>query len=205
MAMRAASWVALLATCSELAASPSSPSQQEDAVRQLLQRRLPSHADKFALSVQPPPASAPLEQAFSVAAGTAAGTVALTGSSGVALASALNHYLKYDAGIQINVWFTSQTQPAGGSAAELPPPTPANITSPYVFQNYLNICAFGYSTAWYGWDRWQAEVDWMALNGVVNPLVSTHDPQGLKERIFQLLYLCVFYLIFQYTPLAALG
>lgn len=122
-----------------------SPRQQVDAVRQLLQRRLPSYADKFELTVVQPPASAPLEQAFSVAAGTVAGTVALTGSSGVALASALNHYLKYDAGIQINVWFTSQALPVGDTKA-LPAPTRANITSPYIFQNYLNICKYTSNT-----------------------------------------------------------
>lgn len=108
-------------------------------------------------------------QQFTVARGAVPGRVALTGTSGVALASALNHYLKYDAGVQINVWFTSQTKLADGGG-ELPLPTTVNITSPYRFQNYLNICAFGYSTAWYSWSRWQEEIDWMALNGVVNPL-----------------------------------
>ena len=72
--------------------------------------------------------------------------------------------------MQINVWFTSQTSCVGGQGTKLPPPTPLNVTSPYTFQNYMNICTFGYSTPFYHWDRWQAEVDWMALNGVVNPL-----------------------------------
>ena len=52
----------------------------------------------------------------------------------------------------------------------LPAPTPASVTSPYIFQNYLNICAFGYSTPFWHYERWQEEVDWMALNGVLNPL-----------------------------------
>jgi alpha-N-acetylglucosaminidase len=160
----------LLAATAAAAASRTAL-QQEDAVRQLLQRRLPDHADEFDLAVVPadtPPGAAPA-QSFSVAAGSALGRIALTGSSGVALASALNHYLKYDANIQINVWFTSQTTPAGlavggtAAASTLPPPTAVNISSPYTFQNYLNICAFGYSTAWYSWSRWQAEIDWWVL------------------------------------------
>lgn len=148
--------------------------RQEEAVRQLLRRRLPAHADDFDLTVTPLPTESTggtdaLTQQFTVSAGAVPGRVALTGTSGVALASALNHYLKYDAGVQINVWFTMQTQLAD-KGSTLPRPTAVNMTSPYKFQNYLNICAFGYSTAWYSWPRWQAEIDWMALNGVINPL-----------------------------------
>jgi alpha-N-acetylglucosaminidase len=130
-------------------ATPSRPQQaQEDAVRGLLRRRLPAHADSFELHVVAPPT--PQAQAFCITAGTSPGRVALTATSGVALASALNHYLKYDAGVQIDVWFTSQTAtlPPG---MPLPAPTPVNISSPYTFQNYLNVCAFGYSTVWYSW------------------------------------------------------
>jgi alpha-N-acetylglucosaminidase len=137
------------------------------AVRGLLQRRLPSHAALFELRVVPPAAASPLRQSFSVGPGSAPGSVALSASSGVALASALNHYLK-SVGVQIDVWFTSQTASLPHGA--LPPPTAANVSSPYSFSNYMNICAFGYSTPFYHWPRWEAEVDWMALNGVVNPL-----------------------------------
>ena len=161
------------------------------AVRGLLRRRLPTHAEKFELRVDAPPTASPLQQSFVVGAGSAAGTVALAGSSGVALAGALNHYLKYDCGAQVNVWFTSQT----ALPPELPAPTPANVTSPYTFQNYLNICAFGYSTPFWHWERWQDEVDWMALNGVLNPLamvgqdalwldtfVQVHTPQPQPRK-----------------------
>ncbi|MEH1123055.1 alpha-N-acetylglucosaminidase [Micromonospora sp. CPCC 206061] len=35
---------------------------------------------------------------------------------------------------------------------------------------YLNFCTFSYSTAYWGWDEWQREIDWMALHGVTMPL-----------------------------------
>lgn len=35
---------------------------------------------------------------------------------------------------------------------------------------YLNFCAFGYSTAFWGWEEWEREIDWMALHGVTMPL-----------------------------------
>lgn len=35
---------------------------------------------------------------------------------------------------------------------------------------YLNFCTFSYSTAFWGWDEWEREIDWMALHGVTMPL-----------------------------------
>lgn len=35
---------------------------------------------------------------------------------------------------------------------------------------YLNFCTFSYSTAYWGWDEWEREIDWMALHGVTMPL-----------------------------------
>ena len=166
--MHAAKMLALLLH-THLSATAAAPSQL-DAVRGLLQRRLPAHTHQFTLEILPTDdPGAPLQQRFSVSP-VAGGGVHLAGTSGVALASALSHYLKYDAQAQINVWWTAQTASLGPAAAALPRPTPVNVTSPYTFQNYLNVCAFGYSTAWWHWDRWEREIDWMALNGVVNPM-----------------------------------
>ncbi len=35
---------------------------------------------------------------------------------------------------------------------------------------YLNYCTFGYSTAFWKWDRWEKEIDFMAMNGINMPL-----------------------------------
>lgn len=35
---------------------------------------------------------------------------------------------------------------------------------------YLNFCTFSYSTAYWGWEEWSREIDWMALHGVTTPL-----------------------------------
>jgi len=35
---------------------------------------------------------------------------------------------------------------------------------------YLNVCAYGYTTPWWGWERWEKEIDWMALHGVNMPV-----------------------------------
>ena len=38
------------------------------------------------------------------------------------------------------------------------------------YRYYLNYCTFGYSMTTWGWERWQHEIDWMALHGVNMPL-----------------------------------
>ena len=35
---------------------------------------------------------------------------------------------------------------------------------------YLNYCAFGYSMAYWKWDKWEKEIDFMAMNGINMPL-----------------------------------
>jgi len=35
---------------------------------------------------------------------------------------------------------------------------------------YFNTCTYGYSMPWWDWDRWERELDWMALHGVNAPL-----------------------------------
>jgi alpha-N-acetylglucosaminidase len=42
--------------------------------------------------------------------------------------------------------------------------------TPYTFRYYLNYCTFNYTMSWWNWERWQKEIDWMALNGINMPL-----------------------------------
>ncbi|MDR2916585.1 MAG: alpha-N-acetylglucosaminidase, partial [Tannerella sp.] len=42
--------------------------------------------------------------------------------------------------------------------------------SPYEVVTYLNYCTFGYTTTYWDWERWEKEIDLMALNGVTHPL-----------------------------------
>lgn len=35
---------------------------------------------------------------------------------------------------------------------------------------YLNYCTFGYSMAWWDWERWEREIDFMAMQGINMPL-----------------------------------
>ena len=61
--------------------------------------------------------------------------------------------------------------------------TKVHKTTPYTYRYYLNYCTFNYSMSWWSWERWQKEIDWMALNGINMPLSITGE-----EAIWQQVY-----------------
>ena len=85
--------------------------------------------------------------------------VVIRGNSWVNIASGLNWYLKYYAGVHLS-WNQMQ--------AKLPATLPkvakkerheTDLTLRYDF----NYCTFSYSMAFWDWARWEKEIDWMAL------------------------------------------
>ncbi|OQP42718.1 alpha-N-acetylglucosaminidase [Niastella yeongjuensis] len=95
--------------------------------------------------------------------------IVLAGSNGVGVASALNYYLKNYAHCDIS-W--------NGTNLAIPDPLPSvavkvRRTTPYSYRYYLNYCTFNYTMSWWNWDRWEKEIDWMALNGINMPLALT--------------------------------
>lgn len=45
-----------------------------------------------------------------------------------------------------------------------------NKISPFKHHYYFNVVTFGYSMPYWDWDRWEKEIDWMALHGIDMPL-----------------------------------
>jgi alpha-N-acetylglucosaminidase len=170
------SWIALFGQ----AQSATTP----DASYALIRRTLPAaQADKFIIEPLPSPPAA--DRQSDKAAGESpraaandifeissrAGKIILRGNNGVAIASALYYYLNEYCHCQIT-W--------NGVNLRLPSPlpvVPATIrkTSPYHDRYYLNYCTFNYSLSWWDWDRWEKEIDWMALHGINMPLAITGE------------------------------
>ncbi|UZR96966.1 alpha-N-acetylglucosaminidase [Chondrinema litorale] len=107
------------------------------------------------------------------------GKIVLRGNNGVSVASALNHYLKHFLHCEIT-W--------NGSNLNFPEVFPEVSTkirnvSPYKYRYYLNYCTFNYSMAWWDWERWQWEIDWMALNGINMPLALTGE-EAIWRKVY---------------------
>jgi alpha-N-acetylglucosaminidase len=57
-----------------------------------------------------------------------------------------------------------------------------------MYRYYMNTCTFGYSTAFWSWERWQREIDWMALNGINTPLTAVGQVRAEEALHFDLMF-----------------
>lgn len=92
--------------------------------------------------------------------------VVLRGNNPVALASAFNWYLKYTCNAHLS-WF--------GDQLNLPEklPLPAQKERRVIngqHRVYMNYCTNSYTASWWDWERWQREIDYMAMNSINMPL-----------------------------------
>ena len=89
------------------------------------------------------------------------------GSSVIAVTTGINWYLNHIA--HVNLAWNNLTTDL--SSVELPVPQgeERHVCSAD-YRYYLNYCTFSYSMSTWTWDRWQKEIDWMALHGINMPL-----------------------------------
>lgn len=88
--------------------------------------------------------------------------IVVRGNNYVSIATGINWYLKYYANIHLS-W--------NGMQATLPKKLPKvdqkiRKETDELLRYYLNYCTFSYSMAFWDWERWQQEIDWMALHGI---------------------------------------
>lgn len=108
------------------------------------------------------------------------GKIVLEGNNGVSVASALNHYLKNWCGWHYT-WCGKDTV-----LPEVLPLPEEKVTkvSPYKYRYYLNYCTFNYTMSWWDFERWQQEIDFMALNGINMPLAVTGQ-NSVWQRVYR--------------------
>jgi len=92
--------------------------------------------------------------------------IILTADEPVSLAVAFNWYLKTYCLCQFS-WTGDQCT----LTSPLPRvPTTSRQSSPTEWSYYQNTCTSSYSYVWWDWERWEREIDWMAMNGINLPL-----------------------------------
>ena len=94
----------------------------------------------------------------------------IIGNSYLSVSTGIHWYLKYYA----NVLLTWNNLTTDLSVISFPvPKTNETRSTNLKYRYYLNYCTYSYSMAFWDWDRWQKEIDWMALHGVNMPLALT--------------------------------
>ena len=110
--------------------------------------------------------------------------VVVRGNTWVNIASGINWYLKYHAGIHIS-WNQMQAKlPAVLPAVKQKERHETDLTLRYDF----NYCTFSYSMAFWDWKRWEQEIDWMALHGVNLPLAIVGEECVWRNMLLKLGY-----------------
>ncbi|MBN8457499.1 MAG: alpha-N-acetylglucosaminidase [Verrucomicrobia bacterium] len=143
------------------AATARAATGQDQAAGALVRRVIPQQADQFVCEIIP---AADGKDVFEVE--SLNGKIVLRGSTGVSIASAFNYYLKEFCHCQIS-WCGDQLNPP----AVLPPvPAKVRVVCPHRYRVMFNYCTLSYSAAWWDWERWQRELDFLAMNGINTPL-----------------------------------
>jgi alpha-N-acetylglucosaminidase len=141
--------------------TPSLAAKPETAARALLKRILPLHSTQITLQEIH---SADDKDVFEIE--NIGKKIVLRGNTTVAMASALNWYLKYTCNAHLS-WNGDQMQ----LPATLPLPSQKiRIMVQPDYRVMFNYCTFSYSMVWWDWKRWEREIDFMAMNGINMPL-----------------------------------
>ena len=95
------------------------------------------------------------------------GKPCVKGNTVLSVATGINWYLNHHA--HVNLAWNNLTTDL--SAVALPvPAAEERHTCSVDYRYYLNYCTFSYSMSTWTWERWQQEIDWMALHGINMPL-----------------------------------
>lgn len=162
--------VALLSACQQAAVKPQEISPEVE----LIQRIIPDRANEFEVEILPSDSADWFELE------SKNGKILLRGNNGVSVASALYYYLTEYCHCQITWNGTNLNLPR-----ELPViPEKVHKDSPYEYRYYLNYCTFNYTMSWWDWERWEKEIDWMALHGINMPLAITGE-ESIWDEVYR--------------------
>ena len=104
--------------------------------------------------------------------------VHVTGSSTTALCRGAYDYLRNSCQSIIS-W--------SGNKINIPKQLPEvykTVSSPFKYRYYMNTVTHGYTTPYWDWNRWEKELDWMAIHGMNMPLIAgAHE--AILYRVFK--------------------
>lgn len=107
-------------------------------------------------------------------------TVTIKASSAVAACRAFYDYAK-SKGAGISSWSGVRFAVPDDLAAK-----EVTLTSQYRHHQYMNVVTYGYTAAYWDEERWDREIDWMALHGIDMPLMLIGAEQVYREVFYEM-------------------
>lgn len=95
------------------------------------------------------------------------GKPCIKGNTQLSVATGINWYLNHYA--HINLTWNNLTTDLSKVTLPLPESEDKHVCNT-TYRYDFNTCTFSYSMAFWTWERWQQEIDWMALHGINAPL-----------------------------------
>ncbi|KAL2461225.1 alpha-N-acetylglucosaminidase family/NAGLU family [Abeliophyllum distichum] len=172
-----------------LDAKKPSLSVQESAANGVLQRLLPSHLSSFEFKIITKDVCGG-SNCFRISnyksSSRDSPEIMIQGTTAIEITSGLHWYLKYWCGGHV-----SWDKTGGAQLASVPKPgsLPSVKNEGVVIQRtvpwnyYQNVVTSSYSYVWWDWERWEKEIDWMALQGVNLPLAFTGQ-ESIWQKVF---------------------
>lgn len=167
----------------------SSATVQENAAKGVLQRLLPSHSSSFIFKIISKDVCGG-DSCFWIEnynkSSRHGPEIVIKGTTAVEIASGLHWYLKYLCGAHI-----SWEKTGGVQMASIPAPGSLPFVKdgglvfkrPVPWNYYQNVVTSSYSFVWWDWQRWEKEIDWMALQGINLPLAFTGQ-EAIWQKVF---------------------
>ncbi|PHT60524.1 Alpha-N-acetylglucosaminidase [Capsicum baccatum] len=162
---------------------------QESAAKGVLQRLLPTHLHSFEFKI----VSKDLcggRSCFRItnykSSSRNSPEILIEGTTAVEITSGLHWYLKYTCGAHISWDKTGGVQLASVPKLGSLPLVEAEevmIQRPVPWNYYQNVVTSSYSFVWWDWQRWEKEIDWMALQGINLPLAFTGQ-EAIWQKVF---------------------
>ncbi len=146
----------------------------ELAARGVIQRLAPSLSDRVHFATIPADQGRDVYEYQSTG-----GILTVRGNTGVAMCRGFYDYLQANQ-LGMVSWGGAQLV----IPANLPESPLTRVTTPYDHRFYFNVVTYGYTMPYWTWDRWQQEIDWMALHGINLPLALVGN-EAIGQRVFQ--------------------
>lgn len=164
----------LLSVCAAMATAA-----RDKASEALLRRICPEAAGRIMLEIGP---HADGNDYFEISSRN--GKPRIVGNNSVSVATGLHWYMKNHCGVHLS-WNNMQAQ----LPAILPLPSQTiRKQTPLTMRYDFNYCTFSYSMAFWDWDRWEKEIDWMALHGINMPLAIVGMESAWRNMLLRLGY-----------------
>lgn len=136
-------------------------------IEALVQRRLPSHIGHFKFELDIADTNNQSQQLDHYSVSNGNGTIDISGNTPIALASGLRWYLTHHAHVDL-YWIGSRLHLTPEHLPRLNSTHHGSSTVPLRY--HFNTVTFSYTSAFWDWEDWELQLDWMALRGINLPL-----------------------------------